>query len=112
MRAGLAFYRAAEQNRALSRDQKLTMPVLGLSADKGSIPDISAALRPPFATDVSGFVTSQTVDISSLRTAPGCGGCIGAVFLFMSKCLSFPTFAQLSTLRDKYDWLLPLPLAA
>jgi pimeloyl-ACP methyl ester carboxylesterase len=57
MRAGLAFYRAAalsaEQNRALSRDRKLTMPVLGLSADQGSIPDISAALR-PFATDVRG----------------------------------------------------------
>ena len=57
MRAGLAFYRAAalsaEQNRALSRDRKLTMPVLGLSADHGSIPDIAAALR-PFSDDISG----------------------------------------------------------
>ncbi|WP_027211399.1 alpha/beta fold hydrolase [Burkholderia sp. WSM2232] len=57
MRSGLAFYRAAalsaEQNRAMSRDRNLTMPVLGLSADQGSIPDISAALR-PFATDVRG----------------------------------------------------------
>lgn len=57
MRAGLAFYRAAalsvEQNRALSHDRKLKMPVLGLSADQGSIPDMSAALR-PFADEVSG----------------------------------------------------------
>ena len=55
--ASLAFYRAAalsaEQNRALSRDRKLTMPVLGLSADQGAIPDVSAAPR-PFATDVRG----------------------------------------------------------
>jgi pimeloyl-ACP methyl ester carboxylesterase len=62
MRAGLAFYRAAalsaEQNRALSRDRKLAMPVLGLSADQGSIPDISAAIR-PFATDVRGETVSN-----------------------------------------------------
>jgi pimeloyl-ACP methyl ester carboxylesterase len=57
VRSGLAFYRAAalsvEQNRALSRDRKLAMPVLGLSADQGSIPDMSAALR-PFANEVRG----------------------------------------------------------
>src|SRR5205823_8468832 len=57
MRSGLAYYRAAplsvEQNRALSRDRKLPMPVLGLSADLGSIPDMSAALR-PFANEVRG----------------------------------------------------------
>jgi pimeloyl-ACP methyl ester carboxylesterase len=57
MRAGLAFYRAAarsaEQNRALTAERKLAMPVLGLSADQGSIPDIAAAIR-PFATDIRG----------------------------------------------------------
>ncbi|WP_337271504.1 alpha/beta fold hydrolase [Oryzifoliimicrobium ureilyticus] len=59
MRAGLSFYRAsaksAEQNKHLLRDRKLTMPVLGLSADQGSIPDIAAAIR-PHATDVVGEV--------------------------------------------------------
>lgn len=57
MRSGLAFYRAAarsaEQNRALTAERKLAMPVLGLGADQGSIPDIAAAIR-PFATDVRG----------------------------------------------------------
>ncbi len=57
MRAGLAFYRAAarsaEQNRELVQKGKLTMPVLGLSADQGSIADIAAAVR-PFAMDVRG----------------------------------------------------------
>jgi pimeloyl-ACP methyl ester carboxylesterase len=57
MRAGLSFYRAAarsaEQNRALVKQGKLKMPVLGLSADQGSIPDIAATLR-PFASDVHG----------------------------------------------------------
>ncbi|WP_423803380.1 alpha/beta fold hydrolase [Pantoea piersonii] len=57
MRSGLAFYRSAalsaEQNRALSQQGKLMMPVLGLSADQGSIPDMSAALR-DFAADVAG----------------------------------------------------------
>ncbi len=59
LRAGLSFYRAtaksAEQNRALLKERKLTMPVLGLSADQGSIPDIAAAVR-PYATDVKGDV--------------------------------------------------------
>lgn len=62
MRAGLAFYRAAalsvEQNRALSRERKLTMPLLGLGADQGSIPDMAAALR-PFANDVTGEVIAN-----------------------------------------------------
>ena len=57
MRAGLAFYRSvarsAEQNRALAQNGKLTMPVLGLSADQGSIPDMSAILH-AFAADVAG----------------------------------------------------------
>lgn len=64
MRAGLAFYRAtarsAEQNRALMAEGKLSMPVLGLSADQGSIPDMAALLR-PFGTDVQG------------ETIKGCG---------------------------------------
>lgn len=59
LRAGLSFYRSAaksaEQNRSLLKERKLTMPVLGLSADQGSIPDIAAAVR-PYATDVSGDV--------------------------------------------------------
>jgi pimeloyl-ACP methyl ester carboxylesterase len=42
LRAGLAFYRSvsrsAEQNRALIRAAKLTMPVLAVSADQGSNP--------------------------------------------------------------------------
>ena len=57
MRAGLSFYRAAarsaERNRALVKQDKLKMPVLGLSADQGSIADIAATLG-PFASDVHG----------------------------------------------------------
>lgn len=49
LRAGLAFYRAlslsAAQNAELAGQRRLTMPVLGLSADQGSIPDMAAALR-------------------------------------------------------------------
>ena len=57
MRAGLSFYRAAamstSQNKLLLSTNKLTMPVLGLSADQGSIPDIAAAVR-PYATNIRG----------------------------------------------------------
>jgi pimeloyl-ACP methyl ester carboxylesterase len=57
VRAGLAYYRAAgrsaEQNRSLTRDNKLRMPVLGLSADHGSIPDVAAAIA-PFAANLRG----------------------------------------------------------
>jgi pimeloyl-ACP methyl ester carboxylesterase len=57
MRASLACYRAAarsaEQNGALAAWRKLAMAVLGLSADKGSILDMAAAIA-PFATDVRG----------------------------------------------------------
>jgi len=49
LRAGLAFYRAlsrsAAQNAELARQRRLTMPVLGLSADQGSVPDMAATLR-------------------------------------------------------------------
>lgn len=57
LRAGLAFYRAAAlsaaQNRALAEAGKLAMPVLALSADQGSIPDMAASLQ-PFARDIRG----------------------------------------------------------
>ncbi|WP_313905199.1 alpha/beta fold hydrolase [Robbsia andropogonis] len=50
LRAGLAFYRSlsesATQNKALAQTARLIMPVLGLSADQGSIPDMAATLRP------------------------------------------------------------------
>ncbi|MBS1089746.1 alpha/beta fold hydrolase [Gluconobacter wancherniae] len=63
LRAGLAFYRAAsisaEQNRALVRDRKLSMPVLAVSADQGSIPDMVAPLR-PFADDLRGNTVSSS----------------------------------------------------
>ena len=49
LRAGLAYYRAAslsaQQNRELSARGKLTMPVLALGADQGSIADMAAPLR-------------------------------------------------------------------
>ncbi|KAJ3008314.1 hypothetical protein HKX48_008650 [Thoreauomyces humboldtii] len=57
MRAGLAFYRAnatsEQQNRALTENAKVNMPVLALSADQGSIPDMEAALK-PFCQDIRG----------------------------------------------------------
>ncbi|MCB8876163.1 alpha/beta fold hydrolase [Acidisoma silvae] len=57
LRAGLAFYRAAalsaEQNRDLTAQGKSLVPVLALSADQGSIPDMAAPLQPYF-TDVTG----------------------------------------------------------
>jgi pimeloyl-ACP methyl ester carboxylesterase len=57
LRAGLAYYRAAalstQQNRELSTNGKLRMPVLALSADQGSIPDMAGPLR-HYAEDVEG----------------------------------------------------------
>ena len=57
LRAGLAFYRAfaesAGQNRALRERGKLTMPVLALGADQGSIVDMVTPIR-AVADDVSG----------------------------------------------------------
>jgi microsomal epoxide hydrolase len=57
LRSGLAYYRAtpesARQNRAFAVTGKLAMPVLVLSADQGSIPDMAAPLR-AFAEDVRG----------------------------------------------------------
>lgn len=57
LRAGLSFYRSAAQsatqNKLLLGSNKLTMPVLGLSADQGSIADIAAAIK-PYATHIRG----------------------------------------------------------
>lgn len=57
VRAGLAYYRAAHesarQNRELAAQRKLRMPVLALSADQGSIPDMAGPLR-AYADDVQG----------------------------------------------------------
>ncbi|TDQ97522.1 alpha/beta fold hydrolase [Paraburkholderia silvatlantica] len=57
LRAGLAYYRAADvsarQNRELSTRGKLRMPVLALSADLGSIADMAGPLR-DYADEVRG----------------------------------------------------------
>lgn len=49
LRAGLAFYRAfeqsAQQNRLRAQQGKLSLPLLAVSADRGSIPDMAAPLR-------------------------------------------------------------------
>ncbi|WP_310630632.1 alpha/beta fold hydrolase [Paraburkholderia sp.] len=62
LRAGLAYYRAAaesaRQNRALSAQGKLAMPVLALSADHGSIADMAAPLR-PYAESVEGALIAH-----------------------------------------------------
>lgn len=62
LRAGLAYYRAAaesaRQNRELSARGKLSMPLLALSADQGSIPDMAGPLR-TFATDVRGVTVAR-----------------------------------------------------
>lgn len=59
LRAGMAAYRevsvSAEQNRALLRDNgKLRVPLLAISADQGSIPDMAIPLQ-EFAAEVSGI---------------------------------------------------------
>ncbi len=63
LRAGLAFYRSAslsaEQNRALVSGAKLAMPVLAVSADQGSIPDMAAPLR-PFADEIRGETVERS----------------------------------------------------
>jgi microsomal epoxide hydrolase len=62
LRAGLAYYRAAaesaRQNRELGAQRKLRMPVLALSADQGSIPDMAAPLR-PYADEVHGVTIAH-----------------------------------------------------
>ncbi|WP_336748725.1 alpha/beta hydrolase [Pantoea vagans] len=60
LRAGLAFYRAfaqsAEQNRQRALNGKLSMPLLAVSADQGSIPDMATPLRA-----VAQQVSSETI---------------------------------------------------
>ncbi|MEN4659820.1 alpha/beta hydrolase [Pantoea agglomerans] len=60
LRAGLAFYRAfaksAEQNRQRALKGKLALPLLAVSADQGSIPDMATPLR-----TVAHQVSSETV---------------------------------------------------
>ncbi|NIY46251.1 alpha/beta fold hydrolase [Cedecea colo] len=62
LRAGLAYYRAvaesARQNQELSAQGKLRMPLLALSADQGSIPDMAGPLR-AYAEDVRGVTISH-----------------------------------------------------
>lgn len=57
LRAGLGYYRAAaesaRQNKMLLEKGPLRMPVLALSADQGSIPDMAKPLR-PYVDDVRG----------------------------------------------------------
>jgi pimeloyl-ACP methyl ester carboxylesterase len=49
LRATLAFYRSlaesAQQHKDLAQHHRLRMPVLGLSADQGSIPDVAATFK-------------------------------------------------------------------
>ncbi|WP_277976157.1 alpha/beta fold hydrolase [Pantoea endophytica] len=59
IRAGMATYRevtvSAAQNRALLKERgKLALPLLAISADQGSIPDMALPLR-EFAADVTGI---------------------------------------------------------
>lgn len=62
LRAGLAYYRAADvsarQNRELSARGKLRMPVLALSADQGSIADMAGPLR-HYANEVQGVTIAH-----------------------------------------------------
>ncbi|TKI05502.1 alpha/beta fold hydrolase [Martelella alba] len=62
LRAGLAYYRAAEvsarQNQAQKAAGKLRMPMLAVSADQGSITDMAGPLR-PFAENVRGVVIAH-----------------------------------------------------
>ncbi|WP_349295648.1 alpha/beta hydrolase (plasmid) [Thioclava sp. 'Guangxiensis'] len=62
LRAGLAFYRSAaisaRQNKRLGQAQRLSLPVLALGADQGSIPDLSGALA-PFCADVHSNIIEE-----------------------------------------------------
>jgi len=59
LRAGLAYYRSAAlsaaQNKAIVEKTRLRMPVLAVSADQGSIPDMAAPLR-TYADAVTGAI--------------------------------------------------------
>ncbi|MBN9744111.1 hydrolase [Amycolatopsis sp. A1MSW2902] len=59
LRASLAYYRDAAEsackNRATLEQRRLTVPVLGISASHGSIPDMAASLS-PWADNTTGVV--------------------------------------------------------
>jgi pimeloyl-ACP methyl ester carboxylesterase len=61
LRASLAYYRdaasSARQNHASLRRRRLSVPVLGVSSDHGSIPDMAASIS-PYAENVTGAVIS------------------------------------------------------
>ncbi|WP_380177658.1 alpha/beta fold hydrolase [Kalamiella sp. sgz302252] len=63
LRAGLAPYRevmiSAAQNRKLAEKGKLTLPLLAISADQGSIPDMATPLR-QYADNVAGITISHS----------------------------------------------------
>lgn len=63
IRAGLSYYRAAsrsaEQNRALLDTRRFSMPVLGVSAQFGSIADMAAPVR-PHADDARSVVIPES----------------------------------------------------
>lgn len=63
LRAGLAPYRevatSAAQNRALREGGMLTLPLLAISADQGSIADMAAPLR-QFADNVTGITIEHS----------------------------------------------------
>lgn len=63
LRAGLAPYRevatSVAQNRALREGGKLTLPLLAISADQGSIADMAAPLR-QFADNVTGITIEHS----------------------------------------------------
>lgn len=62
LRCGLAYYRAApesaRQNRAFAANGKLAMPVLAVSSDQGSIPDMATPLK-AFADEVHGVTIAH-----------------------------------------------------
>lgn len=62
LRAGLAYYRScadsAEQNRTLLKSGRLQVPILAISSDPGSIPDLAASLR-IFARHVEGVIIKE-----------------------------------------------------
>ncbi|PPS90684.1 alpha/beta fold hydrolase [Streptomyces sp. MH60] len=59
LRASLAYYRdaaaSARKNHEALEQQRLTVPVLGISSSHGSIPDMAASIR-PWAKHASGIV--------------------------------------------------------
>jgi pimeloyl-ACP methyl ester carboxylesterase len=63
LRAGLAYYRevhvSAAQNRELVAAGKIGVPVLAVSADQGSIPDMAGPLR-AYASDLQGAVVTDS----------------------------------------------------